>query len=750
MSSAVPCPPADTELRDSIEKFAAYVARNGPASEEVSRQQHRDNPKFAFLFAGEGSDFYKYRLLYEIQNLRQSATVPFMSPPPVGMQGPPPFVPNQQTHEMEIQRIEEQIKSLRNQITESESNLKAHELALNSQKQAKVEALWTAKEDKRIADLIKQVGLNIAAFEKLIDRLHDSGSKETISNSKKWIFDNCNSDRLREIILTYLLHRVRERRSSDAFRLHVLYLINDWAHYCQRKKLDSIRQMLSRYVPKLYAYACSSPMAASNNTFVDKLEKLVGVWEGHKYFDDGCYKQLRNPSATMLAEQTATVAEQHQLAAEVDKEIVDTLGAYTKQHKEYEQHVLTKVAEREKALRECREKAENERKRLAAEREKAEQMRRRSTRFDQTIPLPSTNSPHKIPSLLEINPPPHSPAVHQQPCLGNGPSSMGPSFPPLPPTAAPPPMAHFAPPQQRPPVDLIPKAPYYELPAGMMVPLIGIEDITYESLREKDLRLPPPEAPSDQLMREIDRFYIALQPPPPVDCVRDADGWEVNGLLEYYIKKREQKVKLEAELKEKGKTFEDAITNKYVPPQPTKKSEPKKSKSRSPPSSSSSASSSSSTSGGESSSESSSRSRSRSRSRSSSRSRSTSPLNQKSQSPTFKRRRRSRTRSPTPEDRPSFGGFAAPIKTTPRSAVSFKMPALPLNRETNKGAQLMAKMGWEGKGLGAKEQGIEEPVGGGEVRDKMEQFRGLGSKPDIYEEYRKQKSVQMAKKLGKF
>uniref|UniRef100_A0A914HPF2 Uncharacterized protein n=1 Tax=Globodera rostochiensis TaxID=31243 RepID=A0A914HPF2_GLORO len=699
--SSLTCPPHDNDLRDSIEKFAAYVARNGPASEEAVRQQHRDNPKFGFLFAGEGSDFYKYRLLYEIQNLQQAAGT-FIHPPPVGVQGPS-FVPNQQTHEVEEQRIEEQIKALRNQIIESESNLKAHELALNSQKQAKVEALWTAKEDKRISDLIK-----------------------TVDQKKQY--------------------RVRERRSIDAFRLHVLYLINDWAHYCQRKKLDSIRQMLSRYVPKLYAYACSSPTAASNNSFVDKLEKLVGVWEGHKYFDDGCYKQLRNPSATMLAEQTATVAEQHQLAAEVDKEIGETLGGYTKQHKEYEQHVLTKVAELDASLRDYREKLEIERKRQAAEREKAEQLRRRSSRFDQTKPLSSVNSPHKIPSLLEINPPPHGPPVLSA-CLGNGPATMAPSFPPLPPAAGGPPIPHFTPPQQR-QVDLIPKAPYYELPAGMMVPLIKLEDITYNSLHEKDLRLPPPEPPSEQLVREIERFYSALQLPPPVDCVRDADGWEMNGLLEHYIKKSEMKVKLEAKMKDEGKTFEDAITNKFVPPLPTenkKKSKPAKVDSRSPSSSSSSDSSSD-----DSSSESSSGSRN-SRSRSSSGSRSASPQNRKSLSPTLKRRRRSRSRSPTPEDRPSFGGFAIPIKPAPKpAAISFKVPAMPLNRETNKGAQLMAKMGWEGKGLGAKEQGIEEPVGGGEVRDKMDQFRGLGSKADIYEEYRKQKSVQMAKKLGKF
>jgi calcium homeostasis ER protein len=35
--------------------------------------------------------------------------------------------------------------------------------------------------------------------------------------------------------------------------------------------------------------------------------------------------------------------------------------------------------------------------------------------------------------------------------------------------------------------------------------------------------------------------------------------------------------------------------------------------------------------------------------------------------------------------------------------------------ESNKGHQTLRKMGWGGAGLGAKEQGIEQPISGGEV-----------------------------------
>lgn len=105
-------------------------------------------------------------------------------------------------------------------------------------------------------------------------------------------------------------------------------------------------------------------------------------------------------------------------------------------------------------------KKEAERQRQIEEREKAER-RSRSSRFDQTTPLQQQQSPHKIPSLFaQISGPPA--AGGQQP--SNGPQ-IGEC------------QTNFPTPQRR-KVDLVPKAPYYELPAGMMVPLIKPEEIT--------------------------------------------------------------------------------------------------------------------------------------------------------------------------------------------------------------------------------------------------------------------------------
>lgn len=52
--------------------------------------------------------------------------------------------------------------------------------------------------------------------------------------------------------------------------------------------------------------------------------------------------------------------------------------------------------------------------------------------------------------------------------------------------------------------------------------------------------------------------------------------------------------------------------------------------------------------------------------------------------------------------------------------------------DTNVGHQMLKKMGWEGAGLGLEEQGIQEPVKGGEVRDKVDKYKvGVVTKLNI-------------------
>ncbi|KAL1443350.1 hypothetical protein MTO96_007439, partial [Rhipicephalus appendiculatus] len=60
--------------------------------------------------------------------------------------------------------------------------------------------------------------------------------------------------------------------------------------------------------------------------------------------------------------------------------------------------------------------------------------------------------------------------------------------------------------------------------------------------------------------------------------------------------------------------------------------------------------------------------------------------------------------------------------------------------ESNKGHQLLRKMGWGGAGLGAAEQGIQDPIHPGDVRDRQDLYKGVGiNLHDPYENFRKSK-----------
>lgn len=49
-------------------------------------------------------------------------------------------------------------------------------------------------------------------------------------------------------------------------------------------------------------------------------------------------------------------------------------------------------------------------------------------------------------------------------------------------------------------------------------------------------------------------------------------------------------------------------------------------------------------------------------------------------------------------------------------------------------------LGWGGAGLGAAEQGIQDPVDAGDVRDRQDMYKGIGSNlNDPYENFRKSK-----------
>lgn len=86
---------------------------------------------------------------------------------------------------------------------------------------------------------------------------------------------------------------------------------------------------------------------------------------------------------------------------------------------------------------------------------------------------------------------------------------------------------------------IIPNNPYYELPAGLMVPLVPADRREYEPLDPKDLRLPFPKFPDENFLRMIDSYYR------DDSDRRNNDGWD-RAFIDSFLVQKDLKSSLES------------------------------------------------------------------------------------------------------------------------------------------------------------------------------------------------------------
>lgn len=54
------------------------------------------------------------------------------------------------------------------------------------------------------------------------------------------------------------------------------------------------------------------------------------------------------------------------------------------------------------------------------------------------------------------------------------------------------------------------EVPYYNLPAGLMVPLVKMEQFDYKPLDHKLIKMPAPQPPTEKLLKAVDEFYAGI------------------------------------------------------------------------------------------------------------------------------------------------------------------------------------------------------------------------------------------------
>lgn len=225
-------------------------------------------------------------------------------------------------------------------------------------------------------------------------------------------------------------------------------------------------------------------------------------------------------------------------------------------------------------------------------------------------------------------------------------------------------------------IDLTPTMPYFKLPAGLTVPLIRLEDYSYHSIDSENIKLPSQSMASEKLINAIEAFYAA----PSHERPRDNEGWEKLGLYEYFkVKNAVKKQKEEAIARFEREKSRSPTPLPETLIKPAKKLRKRVYRSKSP--------------------------EKRSKSRSISPEPKAAPAVKQQRQQQQQPRSKARSRSPSPVYR-SFNREPRNERARKRSITppSFSVAA---NRssefidDSNKGHQLLKKLGWQGSGLGA-------------------------------------------------
>ncbi|KAI4478665.1 hypothetical protein M0804_011693 [Polistes exclamans] len=762
-----------TELRNIIDKLAQFVARNGPEFEQMTKNKQKDNPKFGFLFGGEHFNYYQYKVTTEQAILKQKGINPMQNAdprlnvsqqqqtaatatqslnnvnltsglntqnnglnpvvgigpvgnsagtvipgvpgqiggptntgppigsvpsamggvnPPIGgvtpavnIGGPPAWL------QTELANLQSQQTTLQEQVRQSEQNLAAQHAALMAQQQGRVEDAVRQAQETALQNNAQTTNTDLTAFDTVLQPIIDSCTKDSISAGKAWILQNSVTPQSNQVVADHLLKKVIQG-STFSHKLHIIYLVNDVLHHCARKKSMDLRKAMESVVVPMF---CNTSLAASEEQ-LNKLNKLLSLWESkNNYFDEGIIDKLKQPSASWSEYQANLVSQHASAITPITTSTKQTFDNYQAQHQAFVTHALRQIQNIEQQ-------------KIAID----QQLKAPPPQLNQqNMALPPNHTGPSGPMGSDVNfsqPPPGwgVPPGNEPPPFSNVPL---PDFSKPPPGFGPPPVIH------EPSVeDLMPSMPYFELPAGLMVPLIKLEDGEYKPLDPDAIRLPPPAPPSDRLVAAVEAFYA----PPNHDSPRDSDGWEKLGLYEYYkaknLARKRKEEDIVAGIRQKSKSPSPILRPRSKSPSPPKKRYRSKSRSRS-------------------------RSRSRGRSRSRSPTTNHRRNSRNSNHNTRSRRRRNSNKDRSP-DRRLDRQDRSPTPPSFLGSTYSKAPQEISLDESNKGHQLLKKMGWAGAGLGANEQGIEAPISGGEIRDKNDQYKGVGiNLNDPYENFRKSK-----------
>lgn len=435
------------------------------------------------------------------------------TPPAVKQPSAPvqPSPPNTQQLEGQVASLQASIKSLKEQVNQSESNLTAQWSVLQQGRDSRAAQAVEEAREAVLEDLSRSCNVSLSILETVLQPIIESCTKDSISSGKSWIFQHATTSTSNQLIAEYLVWRVTKESVPFNQRLHLIYLVNDVLHHCVRKNAEALKTALESVAVPMY---CATAEVAGEDE-IKKLTKLITLWESkNKFFADDALEEMKDPLVSIKKYRAGLVDKFSDAADTAEKNTMTTYEGYKEQHEQFVNHAQGNIEQQQHQLeglqhqiQELEDNYEQEMKAWQSASGQAAASRR--SRWDRTAPHSSSSSSAPPPGMIDMTKPP-------------------PGFPQ--PTMEP----------------TTPTVPYFELPAGLMVPLIRLEDNTYKPLDPTLIKLPPPQPPNDRLLAAVDLFYS----PPSHDRPRDPEGWEKLSLYEWFREKQDAVKRKEDDIKD--------------------------------------------------------------------------------------------------------------------------------------------------------------------------------------------------------
>eukprot|EP00736_Rhodelphis_marinus_P014260 Rmarinus@m.29016 len=242
-------PPADPELTTVINNMVGFVMRNGPSFEDLMRQKRQGDPKFQFLFGGEHSGYYQWRLSCARNGWSDETIANFIQ-----TNWPQSSYPSQG-------------QPFSQQPQQSQPHPHPHSHTSHIQ---------------RPASLTMQRG-DWAAWERLVSAL--SGSKESIKGLKAWILDH-------KLYAKTLSKSIREKveQCGEDFdtKIHFVYVINDVLHNCKARRdkgdvsFEPLQVAIGEQLARILWDAMHNPRP--DNESEQKILKVILLWKNREIF----------------------------------------------------------------------------------------------------------------------------------------------------------------------------------------------------------------------------------------------------------------------------------------------------------------------------------------------------------------------------------------------------------------------------------------------------------------------------------